>query len=565
MRQTSRREFLATTGALGLAAGTSKAVANEPTTPLSGRRPNVVLVMTDDQGYGDLACHGNPYLETPVLDRLHAESTRLEQFHVCPVCSPTRASLMTGRYNYRTGVIDTYLGRSMMHADELTMAEALRDAGYRTGIFGKWHLGDTYPLRAMDNGFEESLVHNGGGLGQPSDPPGNSYFHPVLKHNGESARHTGYCTDIFTDAAMDFIEAHQDDPFFVYLSTNAPHTPLDIGEEYVRGYRDKGLDDRLAKFYGMIANIDDNVGRLLAKLDALGLAENTLFVFMTDNGSSHVGGPTQFNAGQRGWKGTVYQGGVRVPCFLRWPGTLAARGIETMAAHIDLFPTLLDLCGAPQPEDRTIDGRSLVPLLAGASAAWEDRKLFFQWHRGDAPEPFRACAVRSQRYKLVNGKELYDLENDPGEKTNIAKAHPEVVQELRQAYEAWFADVSATRGYDPPRIQIGTPEENPVILTRQDWRGPEGWSDKHVGHWLVNAARGGTYDIRVDVPESALPGQVHIELAGQSHKADIALKTSHALFTGCRLEQGPHQVNACLETGGKRLGARYVTLDRVSE
>src|SRR5262245_10062555 len=231
------------------------------------KRPNVVLIITDDQGYGDLGVHGNAKIRTPNLDRLAQQSVRLTHFYACPVCSPTRASLMTGRYNYRTGVVDTYLGRSLMHPDELTIAELLRDAGYRTGIFGKWHLGDNYPLRAIDQGFQEALVCKGGGLTQPSDPPGNSYFDPVLMHNGKAEKAKGYCSDVFTDAALNFIKQGSDQPFFVYLAFNAPHDPLQVDQKLVEPYLKLDLDATTAKVYAMVENIDANVGRLTNMLD----------------------------------------------------------------------------------------------------------------------------------------------------------------------------------------------------------------------------------------------------------------------------------------------------------
>ena len=228
-----------------------------------GTQPNIVLIITDDQGYGDLGSTGNQQIQTPNLDRFAEESTRFNRFYVSPVCAPTRASLMTGRYNYRTGVVDTYVGRAMMESSEITLAELLRDAGYDTGIFGKWHLGDTWPIRPMDQGFAESLVHMGGGIGQPSDPPDNTYFEPTLQHNGETVRPDGYCTDIFADAAIEYIKEQRSKPFFVYLATNAPHGPLQIDEQYVAKYRDMGIENKTARIYGMVENIDENVGKVL--------------------------------------------------------------------------------------------------------------------------------------------------------------------------------------------------------------------------------------------------------------------------------------------------------------
>src|SRR5262245_2090745 len=385
----------------------SIALAAAPTaTPAAPERPNVILIVTDDQGYGDLGCHGNPIIRTPNIDTFAKQSVELTHFHVCPVCSPTRASLLTGRYNYRTGVVDTYLGRSMMRPTEVTLAELLRNAGYRTGIFGKWHLGDCYPLRAIDKGFQEALVCKGGGIGQPSDPPGNKYFDPVLFRNGKSEKCRSYCSDIFTAEAMKFVEKFADKPFFLYLAFNAPHEPLQVDDKLVEPYRQMDLspaafpkiglpvtnpanNEQTARVYAMVENIDTNLGKLFKLLDDKKLTENTIVIFMTDNGPAHA----LFNAGLHGRKGSVYDGGIRVPCFVRWPARFGAgTKCDFPAAHIDLTPTILDCCGVERP--KSLDGKPLTDLLSDPAAARPERNLFFQWHRGDMPVLHRAFAVR---------------------------------------------------------------------------------------------------------------------------------------------------------------------------
>ncbi len=454
------------------------------------KRPNVLLIITDDQGHGDLGFHGNPKIRTPQLDKFARESVQFQRFYVSPVCAPTRASLMTGRYNYRTGVVDTYLGRAMMHPEEVTLAEMMAAAGYRTGIFGKWHLGDNYPMRPIDQGFQESLVHKGGGIGQPSDPPGGgSYFDPLLQHNGTTVRAKGYCTNAFTDATMKFIEESGEKPFFAYLAFNCPHTPLQVSEQDYLPYSRMNLasgefpaigqplprdpsHDETARIYGMITNIDDNLGRLFQRLESLKLSGDTIVLFMTDNGPQQV----RYNSGLRDRKGSVYEGGIRVPFFVRWPGRLQeGLKVDRIAAHIDVAPTLLELCGISRPPGVSFDGASLQPLLLGKTENWPDRTLYVQWHRGDQPELYRSFAVQSQRFKLVQplgageraappnaALELYDIAADPFELKNIAGGHPDIVKSLRQGYEAWFRDVSASRGYAPPRIHLGSPRENPV-------------------------------------------------------------------------------------------------------
>lgn len=535
------------------------------------RPPNVVLIVTDDQGWGDVGFHGNPRLKTPHLDRLAAESVELGHFYVCPVCSPTRASLMTGRYNYRTGVIDTYLGRSTMVAEETTLAEMFAAAGYRTGIFGKWHLGDNYPSRPIDQGFAEALVHRGGGIGQPADPPGNSYFDPLLAHNGRDEKTKGYASDIFTDAAIDFMTAHRERPWFVYLAFNCPHTPLQVPKEYQDPYRGQSLGEATEKLYGMVANIDDNLGRLLAKINELGLDDQTIVVFLTDNGPQQG---ARYNGVLRGLKGSVYDGGIRVPCLVRWPGRLeAGRKVDQVAAHIDLAPTLLEACGISRPPGVAFDGLSLWPVLRGEQASLPERLLFFQWHRGDEPQKFRACAVRGPRYKLVQPEgsfeqspfepawALYDMSADPAERQNVIDAHPDVAASMKAAYEKWFADVSGTRGYPVPRIVVGTRYENPVILTRQDWRGARAlWNAKGLGHWDVEVARTGRYDISLRIPASNQERTAQLRAGEFESSRPLPAGHRSATFENVRLTAGTFRLEAAVEQADDRVGAHYVDI-----
>lgn len=539
------------------------ALASAPlAVPAAARRPNVLLVMTDDQGFGDLSIHGNPHLKTPNMDSIATAGAQFTQFQVCPVCSPTRSSLMTGRYNYRTGILDTFLGRSMMHPDEVTVAQPLAAAGYRTGIFGKWHLGDNYPLRAIEHGFQEALVIKGGGLGQPSDPPESkgSYFDPILQHNGKAERQQGYCTDIFFNAATRFIEDSRNRPFFVYLPTNAPHGPLQIAENWVEPFRKAGLDENTARVYGMVANLDFNLGRLLERLKALDLERDTIVIFLSDNGMAGK----RYNYGMRGTKGTVYQGGIRAPFFVRWPGVVQpGRKVDRIAAHIDVFPTLLEACGVQPPGGRKIDGRSLMPLLRGNSANWADRTLYTQWHRGDEPVLYRSCAARTQRYKLVDGKELYDMEADPAEAHDVSDAHPDVVARMRKGYEEWFRDVGS-QGYAPPRIYIGTKFENPVILTRQDWRGPQaGWGSKSLGYWEVDVREAASYRIRVQMPPVAADGQVEFRLNGATQKTAVKQGATECTLDPVKVPKGPGRLEAEIQAGGQTLGVSYVYVTQV--
>ena len=528
------------------------------------RKPNVVVIITDDQGYGDLGFHGNDKVRTPNIDRLAAGSVRFTQFCVAPVCTPTRASLMTGRYHHRTGAIDTYQGRALMQPDETTIAEVLKRAGYRTGLFGKWHLGDNYPMRPQDQGFDEVLMHRGGGMVQPGDPPGSRYMDPVVQHNGVQKDYKGYCTDVFTDGAIRFMEEGREQPFFAYVAFNAPHTPLQVREEWVKPYRGMGLDDTTARIYAMVENIDANVGRILKRLDELKLAEDTIVLYMHDNGPQQK----RYTANLRGLKGSVYEGGIRSPLFVRWAGTTRPREVDKLAGHIDLFPTLLELCGAKYEATRPIDGISLAPLVLGHKVEWVDRTLFIQWHRGDEPKPHDNAAVRKSRFKLVNGTELYDLQNDPGETKDVAVEHPQVVADLREKYEQWFADVTKERRYaaGASPIVVGSERENPSTLTRQDWRGPRAnWNPIGLGHWHVAVARGGTYRVTLRFAPAAADTTARVQFGDVKLSAPLTKDQAACTFEGVKLNEGAARVDAAVGTQIYEVGVHYIDVERLGD
>lgn len=505
-------------------------------TAADSSRPNVIVIMTDDQGCGDFGFMGNTVVKTPNLDAMAARSAQMTQFYVSPVCTPTRACLMTGRYNYRTRAIDTYIGRAMMDPAEVTIAEILKPAGYATGQFGKWHLGDSYPMRPSDQGFDEVLCHRGGGIGQPSDPLGGEgkYTDPILFHNNEQVAMVGYCTDLYFDAAFNFMEnaVDQDKNFFAYIATNAPHGPFhDVPEDLRKMYMDMDLregmapgtsekayekaKDTTARIYAMETNIDQNVGRLFKKLKKLDAYDNTLVLFLVDNGPNGK----RFVGPLRGSKGQVVDGGIRSPLLAHWPARLTAgHTSDRVAAHIDVLPTILNACGVEMPEDLEIDGRNILPLLSDQETEWTDRTVFLQWHRGNEATPYKNFGARSQQWKLVHerGKwpegvpeppaglhfQLYDANNDQGETKNVAAEHPEVVAKMKQDYDDWFASVSSTRAnnYAPPRIHLGTPHEATTVLTRQDWRrlsDDQGWNRNSLGKWLVTVTEAGTYAFEI--------------------------------------------------------------------
>lgn len=483
-------------------------IAVGPISAAEKSRPNVVIVITDDQGYGDLSCHGNPTLKTPRIDELYAQSISLGDYHVAPTCSPTRCAFLTGHWTNRTGVWHTIMGRSMLRENETTMGKLFQDAGYATGMFGKWHLGDNYPYRPEDRGFSEVMRHGGGGVGQTPDYWDNAYFDGSYWHNGTPEKVKGFCTDVFFDYAKRFIldQKSADQPFLAYIATNAPHGPMHSPEADSAPYEDEGVS--VANFYGMIANIDRNVGKMREFLREQELEENTIFIFTTDNGSSS--GFRNFNANMRGNKGSPYDGGHRVPFMLHWPegGFTTARTIEPITAHVDVVPTLLDLCGIEQPTDIKFDGRSIKPLLAEAKAEWPDRILVTDSQRVKDPIKWRQSSVMTDRWRLINGTELYDIKVDPSQASDVASGNPETVERLRAFYDDWWAELEPTFANETP-IYLGHPNSNPARLTSHDWitTGSTPWNQAHIrrainrasetGFWNVKVHKAGRYKVRL--------------------------------------------------------------------
>lgn len=418
-------------------------------------RPNIILVMPDDVGYGDYTCLGNPIVRTPAVDAFKKQSLLFTNFHVSPTCSPTRASLMSGRHEFKNGVTHTILERERMSLKTFTLPQMLKTVGYTTGIFGKWHLGDEEAYRPESRGFDEVYIHGGGGIGQTypgscGDAPGNKNIDPALWHNGQWEKTKGYCTDLFFAQAMKWMDAKRsaDQPFFAYIPLNAAHGPHLLPEEYYQHYLGKPeVNEDTAKFFGMIENIDTNFGRLLQQLDIWKIADNTLVIYVgTDNGGT--AGTKIFNAGMRGGKGSTYQGGTRAPCFFRWPAGGIPGGMEcdALSAHLDIFPTLIEITGAKLSDEaqKQVEGRSLVPLLENVNVEWPERTLVHhvgRWGEGKAEQSkYSKCAIQNSRFTLVNNDELYDLQADPSETKNVLAEHPEVVAGLRAAYDTWWSE-----------------------------------------------------------------------------------------------------------------------------
>ena len=426
---------------------------------LKDSRPNFIFVMTDDQGLGDFSCMGNEVVKTPNIDAFYQKSTRFTDYQVSPTCAPTRAALMSGQHEFRVGVTHTILERERMSLDIVTLPEALQSAGYKTGLFGKWHLGDADEYLPQNRGFDEVLMHGAGGIGQVSlgdFPPNkeNLYFDNILLHNKTIVKTKGFCTDVFFDAGLAWtkkqIEAKN--PYFTYLSLNAPHAPLIAPESYKKRFLELGYDDGTAGRYGMIENIDDNFGKLMQKLKEWNVLENTLIIFTTDNGATHLGGTLNgkkirhFNAGLKGGKNSPYEGGSHVPFFWYWKGVLKeGKDINQLTAHIDIYKTFVDLAGVKLPKKtQHLEGRSLVPLLEDKQENWSDRLLFFhcgRWKSGQVENAkYTKMAVRNQQWRFVNNEELYNVISDPRERINVASENPEVISKFQQPYNEWWSN-----------------------------------------------------------------------------------------------------------------------------
>lgn len=549
-------------------------------------RPNVLLVITDDQGYGDIGTHGNSMIRTPHLDRLRSESVSFTDFHVDPTCSPTRSALMSGRYSTRTGVWHTIMGRSLMDPGETTLAEVFSASGYRTGMFGKWHLGDNAPTRPQDQGFEHVVWHHGGGVGQGPDFWGNDYFDDTYEVNGEWRRFEGYCTDVWFEEARSFIGRDDQRPFFAYLSTNAPHGPFLVDEAYVQPYREAGVPETMAKFYGMISNIDDNVGRMRGWLEERGLAENTILIFMTDNGTAagharrgkEEGSWGGYDGGMRGNKGSEYEGGHRVPFFVSWPvGGIGDGGsVDALAAHVDVLPTLAEFCGLRIPGGRPLDGRSWAPVLRGEVAAPEDRTLFVHSQRVEHPKMWRKCAVMTERWRLINGVELYDLVEDPRQRDDVAEAHPALVADLRARYETWWSSYENVLG-EVVRIDLGG-AQNPTHLMSHDWHTEDQgtpWHQNHVrngfvgnGPWAVRVAEAGSYRITLyrwpaQLEKAMDAVRASIELGPHRRSVELDVGATSASFE-LDLSAGPMELLTMLtRADGVEHGAYFVSVERL--
>ena len=556
----------------------------------SGRKPNVILIMTDDMGYGDVGINGNTMLKTPHLDELATQSVRMTDFHVDPTCAETRAALMTGRYSCRTGVWHTINGRSILREDELTMAEVFEHNGYATGIFGKWHLGDNYPFMPWHRGFQESLIHGGGGVTQTPDLWRNDYYDDTYFRNGKPEPQKGYCTDVFFDATLEFVNQNRDKPFFAYLATNAAHGPYLCPDKFSQPYLDQGVEKTMSAFYGMIASIDENVGKLCKKLTEWDLDRDTILIFMSDNGTARgMLKPaalekgyawTGFNGGFSGTKSSNQEGGHRIPFFVRWPAGKIGGGNEnaTLTSHFDLLPSFVDMCELKMPREVKFDGQSLKELWLTPDGETDltNRTLVVHSQRVETPVKWKRCSVMKQNWRLINGKYLYDLETDRAQKKDISKQHPKIVAELRSSYDAWWDSVSE-KFSQYVRIPLGSQAEPDVLLTCHDWHATEGevpWNQGKIrsdlssnGFWAVDVMQPGKYEITLRVRPTGVKykfksGKARIKVGEQEQQVSIE-EGQDAITMSVDLPAGPALLQTWISEGKKVRGAYYVDVNQV--
>lgn len=546
------------------------------------QRPNVIFIITDDQGYGDIGYHGNPALHTPHLDRMARASVQLDNHHHDPLCSPSRAALLTGQYAARNGVWHVIQGRHLLRPNAVTMADHFSASGYRTAMFGKWHLGDSYPFAPHFRGFDEALCHKGGGVGELPDYWGNNYIDDTYFRNGEPLPCAGYCTDVFFAAASEFISRPADAPFFVYLATNAMHAPFLVPDGYAAPYLRQGIPDSRARFYGMIANFDENLGRLFQRLEDQSLADDSIVIFTSDHGTAAGFDATTgdgYNAGMRGVKGSVYEGGHRVSFLMRWPGQLpAGRKIAQPTAHIDILPTLLDLCGIRAENAADLDGLSLAPLLRGEADDLPERSIVVQL-QPDAPQKWHHTALIKGRWRLLNGVELYDVDRDPGQTRDLAAESRHVVEVLRRDYDRWWRDMQGAFA-QTVAIPVGSECENPTLLSARDWHPTSGrvpwkqiWIDDPAfdanGYWLIDARAAGAYRIELgthpreaDISMGVIAATIRI---GDIEYSQLCLETDAATAFEVELSAGVTSLGTLLldAAGQRERGAYYVYVSRL--
>jgi len=497
------------------------------------KKPNVIVVLTDDQGYGDLAYHGNTILKTPHLDGFAASALELTNFHVGTTCAPTRAGLLTGRNANRNNAWHTIAGCSILLEDEETLPQVFEQNGYQTAMFGKWHLGDNYPFRPHDRGFQEAFYHGGGGVQQTPDYWNNDYFDDTYFRNGIPEKTSGYCTDVWFDEAISYIDNAKEEPFFMYLALNAAHGPFNVPEQYAKMYESAALTDAQKRFYGMISNIDDNFGNLITHLKRTDQFDNTILIFTTDNGtaagirnSKDNNEQLGYNAGLRGTKGSHYDGGHKVPFFMSWPdGDIQQQSKNNnLVAHVDLLPTLAELVNISYTAKKPLDGKSMAATLKGGEIEAK-RMLVVDTQRNQLPEKGRNSCVMQSEWRLVNGVELYNTIDDPGQQNDIASKHPDRVLSMQYFYNNWWASLAPDIRY--AEIPIGHKKANPAMLTIHDMHTSDNlpWNQVQIRKGMANP--NGYYSIKV-----VEDGSYQFKLYRYAPESGLALNASPQQISG---------------------------------
>ncbi|MGA9638227.1 arylsulfatase [Flavobacterium sp.] len=565
------------------------------------KQPNVILILTDDQGIGDLGCQGNPWLKTPNIDAFYKESVRMTDFHVSPLCSPTRGAIMTGKYPINNGVWATFKGRDILSSNNKTMATIFKQNGYKTALFGKWHLGDNYPVRPTDCGFETVISFKSGGIGELSDHWGNSYFDDVYYVNNKPKQFEGYCTDIWFNQTMKYIDKNKNKPFFIYLPLNAPHDPLIVAEKYAAPYKslegNKIID---ANLYGMIANIDENFGKLNQFLKDKGLDENTIVIYMSDNGTRfgyNKNGKLGYNKGFEGIKGDKLEGGHRVPFFIRWPKANIQGGKDNnqLVAHVDLIPTLAGLCQLSIPKEMGLYGVDFSKVLVNPQQKLEDRSVFIH-HRQDWRPPMdvdQTCILQDQ-WRLINGIELYDIKKDTKQKQNLAAQYPKLVQKLLTQNAVFLKKSKENAVYNElPVNTIGNPAQKEITLTIQHAIGEDAgiWKCEQIaqgiknknnihsieveqdGDYLISCRRwpkecsGPILGIPIENPKKLFqyktiqPQKVQISIANQIFEKEIKPNDEEVVFN-IHLQKGRTVLTNDFVEGKEKFGVYYTYIKK---
>lgn len=562
-------------------------------------KPNVIIILTDDQGYGDVAAHGNQLIKTPTMDKMYREGIRLTNFHSGTTCAPSRSSLLSGADGNRTGVWHTIGGGNFLRKKFVLMPQLFAESGYATAMFGKWHLGDAYPYRPQDRGFEETIVHGGGGVGQTPDFWNNDYFDDTYWKNGEPEKFDGYCTDIFFKEAIKFIETKKDSPFLVYLSLNAPHGPLNVPQEYYKMYEnEKAINEDQKAYYGMITNIDDNMALLDSKLEELGLKDDTILIFTTDNGTQNgykliKGKEMGFNAGMRGTKGSQYEGGHRVPFFIRWKNgqLIGGKALDQLTMNFDVLPTLIDLCGLRKVAGQGYDGKSFAPLLKNEVKKRPHRYCVLDNNRLQQPIKWRMSVVMDDEWRLIDGKELYNIKNDSGQQNDVSSKFIDKVNEMREAYENWWAYTSRDFShYEAYEIGLESREETVITVHDLHSKEPIAWNQSYIrdpnfgkkpayanGFFMIDILQDGYYQIELRrwPKEARLKFNETIPALGESKKWYVSnpagkilpIKSASididALHLEAKVDMGSEQVifQSFLAKGRKRLYANFIDMN----